>query len=40
VLDYDLATPMMLGIVLAVAAAYVTGAFNNIMDLLQLVFAF
>jgi solute:Na+ symporter, SSS family len=28
------------GIVLAVAAAYVAGAFNNIMDLLQLVFAF
>jgi solute:Na+ symporter, SSS family len=28
------------GILLAVAAAYVAGAFNNIMDLLQLVFAF
>jgi SSS family solute:Na+ symporter len=28
------------GVVLAVAAAYVAGAFNNIMDLLQLVFAF
>jgi SSS family solute:Na+ symporter len=28
------------GIALAVAAAYVAGAFNNIMDLLQLVFAF
>ena len=28
------------GIVLAVGAAYVAGAFNNIMDLLQLVFAF
>jgi solute:Na+ symporter, SSS family len=28
------------GIMLAVAAAYVAGAFNNIMDLLQLVFAF
>ena len=28
------------GIVLSVAAAYVAGAFNNIMDLLQLVFAF
>jgi solute:Na+ symporter, SSS family len=28
------------GIVLAIAAAYVAGAFNNIMDLLQLVFAF
>jgi SSS family solute:Na+ symporter len=28
------------GIVLAVAAAYIAGAFNNIMDLLQLVFAF
>jgi SSS family solute:Na+ symporter len=28
------------GIVLAVAAAYVASAFNNIMDLLQLVFAF
>ncbi|HEX3274483.1 MAG TPA: sodium:solute symporter family protein [Gemmatimonadales bacterium] len=30
----------VVGIVLAVAAAYVAGAFNNIMDLLQLVFAF
>jgi SSS family solute:Na+ symporter len=28
------------GILLAIAAAYVAGAFNNIMDLLQLVFAF
>ena len=28
------------GIVLSIAAAYVAGAFNNIMDLLQLVFAF
>src|SRR4051812_5522454 len=28
------------GILLSVAAAYVAGAFNNIMDLLQLVFAF
>ena len=28
------------GIALSVAAAYVAGAFNNIMDLLQLVFAF
>jgi len=28
------------GIALAIAAAYVAGAFNNIMDLLQLVFAF
>ena len=28
------------GIVLAIAAAYVASAFNNIMDLLQLVFAF
>jgi SSS family solute:Na+ symporter len=28
------------GIILAVAAAYVAGAFNNILDLLQLVFAF
>jgi solute:Na+ symporter, SSS family len=28
------------GIILAIAAAYVAGAFNNIMDLLQLVFAF
>jgi SSS family solute:Na+ symporter len=28
------------GVALAVAAAYVAGAFNNIMDLLQLVFAF
>jgi SSS family solute:Na+ symporter len=28
------------GILLAVAAAYVAGAFNNIMDVLQLVFAF
>jgi SSS family solute:Na+ symporter len=28
------------GILLAVGAAYVAGAFNNIMDLLQLVFAF
>ena len=28
------------GVLLAVAAAYVAGAFNNIMDLLQLVFAF
>src|SRR5689334_14197455 len=28
------------GIVLSVAAAYVAGTFNNIMDLLQLVFAF
>src|SRR6476646_1511013 len=28
------------GIILSVAAAYVAGAFNNIMDLLQLVFAF
>ena len=28
------------GIMLAIAAAYVAGAFNNIMDLLQLVFAF
>ncbi len=28
------------GVVLAIAAAYVAGAFNNIMDLLQLVFAF
>jgi SSS family solute:Na+ symporter len=28
------------GIVLSVVAAYVAGAFNNIMDLLQLVFAF
>ena len=30
----------VVGIALAVAAAYVAGAFNNIMDLLQLVFAF
>jgi SSS family solute:Na+ symporter len=28
------------GVLLSVAAAYVAGAFNNIMDLLQLVFAF
>ena len=28
------------GILLSVAAAYVAGSFNNIMDLLQLVFAF
>ena len=28
------------GIVLSIAAAYVAGSFNNIMDLLQLVFAF
>jgi SSS family solute:Na+ symporter len=28
------------GILLSIAAAYVAGAFNNIMDLLQLVFAF
>ena len=28
------------GILLSVAAAYVAGAFNNIMDLLQLIFAF
>jgi len=28
------------GVVLALGAAYVAGAFNNIMDLLQLVFAF
>ena len=28
------------GVLLAIAAAYVAGAFNNIMDLLQLVFAF
>jgi SSS family solute:Na+ symporter len=28
------------GIVLSIGAAYVAGAFNNIMDLLQLVFAF
>jgi SSS family solute:Na+ symporter len=28
------------GVLLAVSAAYVAGAFNNIMDLLQLVFAF
>src|SRR2546423_309732 len=28
------------GILLAIAAAYIAGAFNNIMDLLQLVFAF
>jgi solute:Na+ symporter, SSS family len=30
----------VVGILLSVAAAYVAGAFNNIMDLLQLVFAF
>ena len=30
----------VVGIVLSVGAAYVAGAFNNIMDLLQLVFAF
>jgi solute:Na+ symporter, SSS family len=30
----------VIGIALSVAAAYVAGAFNNIMDLLQLVFAF
>jgi SSS family solute:Na+ symporter len=30
----------VVGIALSVAAAYVAGAFNNIMDLLQLVFAF
>src|SRR4051812_44273451 len=30
----------VVGVLLAVAAAYVAGAFNNIMDLLQLVFAF
>ncbi|WP_104023628.1 sodium:solute symporter family protein [Gemmatirosa kalamazoonensis] len=28
------------GVILSIAAAYVAGAFNNIMDLLQLVFAF
>ena len=28
------------GILLSIAAAYVAGSFNNIMDLLQLVFAF
>jgi SSS family solute:Na+ symporter len=28
------------GIILSIAAAYVAGSFNNIMDLLQLVFAF
>jgi SSS family solute:Na+ symporter len=28
------------GVLLSIAAAYVAGAFNNIMDLLQLVFAF
>jgi SSS family solute:Na+ symporter len=30
----------VVGIVLSIGAAYVAGAFNNIMDLLQLVFAF
>jgi SSS family solute:Na+ symporter len=30
----------VVGIVLAIAAAYVASAFNNIMDMLQLVFAF
>jgi SSS family solute:Na+ symporter len=30
----------VVGILLSIAAAYVAGAFNNIMDLLQLVFAF
>lgn len=30
----------VVGIILSVGAAYVAGAFNNIMDLLQLVFAF
>jgi SSS family solute:Na+ symporter len=30
----------VVGIVLSIATAYVAGAFNNIMDLLQLVFAF
>ena len=33
-------TATVFGIVLSVAAAYVTAKFNNIMDLLQLVFAF
>ena len=33
-------SPRWAGSLLAVAAAYVAGAFNNIMDLLQLVFAF